>query len=230
MTTGVGLLGVTEVAAELGVSRRRVRQMLASGVITGQRVGNTWVINPKALDALRRRRLGSGRPWKPESAWALLAVASGRDVAMSPSQRSRARRRFEAGLDSHLAQLAARCAVRSFYAHPSSLPILAAEPDIVSSGVSAAASYRLDIVAVDQFEGYAPESVLPALIERFALEEGAARPNATLRVVADHLWPFGPGEDVAPSAVVAVDLLESGDVRTRRAGAQLLRDLWPAGR
>ncbi|MDE0132962.1 MAG: helix-turn-helix domain-containing protein [bacterium] len=226
----MALLGVADVAAKIGVSRRRVRQMLASGAIAGQRVGNTWVINPKALDVLRQRRLGSGRPWKPESAWALLAVASGRDVALSPSQRSRTRHRLEAGLDSHLAQLTARCAIRSCYAHPSTLPILAAEPDIVTSGVSAAARYRLDIVAVYQFEGYIPESALPALIEKFALEEGAARPNATLRVVADQLWPFGPDEDVAPPAVVAVDLLESGDARTRRAGAQLLRELRPAGR
>jgi len=226
----MGLLGVTDVAANLGVSRRRVRQMLASGMITGQRVGNTWVINPKALDALRRERLGIGRPWKPESAWALLAVASGRDVALSPSQRSRARRRLEAGLNSHLARLGTRCTVRSFYAHPSTLPLIAAEPDIVRSGISAAARYRLDMVAVDQFEGYAPAAVLPALIERFALEEDSARPNATLRVVADHLWPFDPDEDVAPPAVVAVDLLEASDSRTRRAGTQLLQKLWPAGR
>lgn len=216
-------MGVADAAAELSVSRRRVRQMLARGTIIGQRVGNTWVIESSALGSLKRQRPTAGRPWQPQSAWSLLAVASGRDVDLTPSQRSRVRRRLDAGLASCLPQLSVRATLRSFYAHHSILPLLEDEPEVVLSGVSAAGHYPLDIVAVNHLEGYVPAAVLPSLIKRFALDENAARPNVTLRTVADHLWPFGPDEEVAPLAVVAVDLLESDDERTRRAGAQLLQ-------
>lgn len=221
----MALLGVADVAAKLGVSRRRVRQLLGSGVIAGQRVGYTWVVNSDALETSRRLRPGAGRPWNPESAWALLAVASGRHAVLSPSQRSRARRRLDGGLTSHLARLGARATKRSFYGHPSTIPLLEADSDVVASGISAAAHYPLDIIAVDQFEGYVPASYLPALVRRLALQEDTDRPNVTLRTVGDRLWPFNPDEVVAPPAVVAVDLLESDNSRTRRAGIQLLQTL-----
>ena len=134
------LLGVADAASELGVSCRRVRQMLARGTISGQRVGNTWVLDPSVLEPLKRQRPAAGRPWQPESAWALLAVASGRDAALSPSQRSRARRRLNAGLASFLAQLSVRATLCSFYAHPSTLSLIAAETDVILSGISTAAS------------------------------------------------------------------------------------------
>ena len=219
------LLGVADAAVELGVSRRRVRQMLARGTISGQRVGNTWILDPSALEPLRRQRATAGRPWQPASAWALLAVASGRDTTLSPSQRSRARHRLNAGLASFLLQLAVRATLRSFYTHPSTLPLIAAEPDVVLSGISAGGQYRLDIVATDHLEGYVPTTALPTLVSRFALDEATERPNVTLRTVADHLWPFGPDDEVAPPAIVAVDLLEANDDRTRRAGTQLLQQL-----
>ena len=219
----VGLIGVADAATELGVTRRRVRQMLTRGTIIGQRVGNTWVMYRSALESLSRQRPTAGRPWQPQSAWSLLAVASGRDTDLSPSQRSRVRRRLEAGLGCWLAQLSVRATLCSFYAHPSILPLLKDEPDIVLSGISAATHYPIDIVALNHFEGYVPAAVLPALVRRFALNENAARPNVTLRTVADHLWPFDSDEKVAPLAIVAVDLLEANDGRTRRAGTQLLQ-------
>ncbi len=67
--------------------------------------------------------------------------------------------------------------------------------------------------------------ILPALVNRLALDERSERPNVVLRVVDDGLWPFSPDEKVAPAPVVAVDLLEAGDGRSRRAAAQLLQSL-----
>ena len=197
--------------------------MLARGTISGQRVGRTWVIDRSALEPLRQHRATAGRPWRPESAWALLAVASGRETTLSPAQRSRARRRLDAGLEHLLVQLAVRATIRSFYSHPSTIPLLGTEPDVVPSGVSAAAHYRLDIVATDQFEGYVSTTAVPALVSRFALDEDPRRPNVVLRVVDDRLWPFGPGDEVAPPPIVAVDLLEAKDDRSRRAATQLLQ-------
>lgn len=219
------LLGVGDAAAVLGVSSRRVRQMLAHGTLPGQRVGRTWVVNRADLEPLRHRRPPVGRPWQPASAWALLAMASGQAAALSASQRSRARRRLESGLEHFLGRLAVRAERRRYYAHPSVVGVLGNEAGVVRSGVSAADHYQLDVVAVDEFEGYVRSLILTALVNRLALDERSERPNVVLRVVDDGLWPFSPDEKVAPAPVVAVDLLEAGDGRSRRAAAQLLQSL-----
>jgi len=70
-------------------------------------------------------------------------------------------------------------------------------------------------------EAYLPASALLGLVDRFALEESPHRPNIILLVVDDAGWPFGPNVDVAPLPVVAVDLLQLNDERSR-AGAELL--------
>ena len=57
------------------------------------------------------------------------------------------------------------------------------------------------------------------------MEERTERANVVLRIVEYQLWPFPEGASVAPAAVVAVDLLESEDERSRRAGAELLQRL-----
>ena len=215
------LVGVGDAAAVLGVSSRRVRQMLAHGALAGQRVGRTWVVDRADLELFRPPGgCRVGRPWQPASAWALLAVASGRPHALSPTQRSRARRRLEAGLENFLERLAVRAEAVRYYAHPSVIGMLADAPGLVRSGVSAASYYQLDVVAVDEFEGYVRSSVLPDVVDRLALDEHAERPNVVLRVVEDEFWPFGSNEEVAPAPVVAVDLLEADDGRSRRAATQ----------
>ena len=44
----------------------------------------------------------------------------------------------------------------------------------------------------------------------FCLEEWSERPNLVLRVVGDAHWPFPDAATVAPRAVAAIDLIESG--------------------
>jgi len=218
-------VGVAEAAEELGVSPRRVRQMLAHGLLRGERVGRAWVIDRSALRQIGDRRPEVGRPWRSASAWALLALANGEDIAVSASERSRARLRLESGLARSVGRLSARAQRRDFYAHPAVVRRLADSSDVVRSGVSAASEYDLDVVASDLFEGYVRASVAPALIERFALEQGAERPTVIMRVVEDDVWPFGDDQAVVPLPVVAVDLLEAEDGRSRRAGAALLERL-----
>ncbi len=47
-------------ADELGVSAGRVRAMIAAGRLRATLVGRDWLIEPKALDAVRDRK--PGRP------------------------------------------------------------------------------------------------------------------------------------------------------------------------
>ena len=72
----MSMLGVAEAAVELAVSPRRVRQMLADGVLAGERVGRAWVIDANDLRQVGHRRPEVGRPWSPASAWAVLASST----------------------------------------------------------------------------------------------------------------------------------------------------------
>lgn len=214
------MLGVAEAAEQLGVSARRVRQMLADGVLDGERVGRAWVIDREQLRRVAEVRPEVGRPWSPASAWAVLALADGEEVDLSPVDRSRARRRLGLGLDHLVGRLAARCERRRFYVHPGVLDRLADE--VVRAGISAAAHHGADLVISESVEGYVRAGDIDHLVDQLALDDQAARPNVLLRIVDDGVWPFEADQRYAGRSVVGVDLLEAGDPRSRRAGAELL--------
>ncbi len=218
------VLSAAEAAEQLGVSARRVRKMLGDGVLPGSRIGRGWIIEQRALNAFIRHRAQGGRPWQASSAWAALAIADGNESGFSAVERSRARRRLDSnGLAGLAHRLVARAQRRSYYGHPSVLLRLQGEPGLVRSGVSAAADHGADIIVSDFLEAYIASSRAPGVIERYGLDSEAERPNIVLRIVDDVSWPFGPAVGVAPRAVVAVDLLEAEDERSRRAGAALAR-------
>ncbi|MCP4227900.1 MAG: helix-turn-helix domain-containing protein [Actinomycetia bacterium] len=218
----MSVLGVAEAAAELRVSPRRVRQMLADGGLVGERVGRVWVIEPEQLRRVERHRPAVGRPWSPVSAWAVLALAGGEDPDLSPVERSRARKRLAQGLEGVVGRLASRADRRWFYGHPGVFDRLADDREVVRAGISAVVDHEVDLVVGDGFEGYVMASNLAEGVERFGLDGRAVRPNVLLRVVDDAVWPFQPGQASAGRAVVAVDLLESEEPRSRRLGADLL--------
>jgi len=215
-------LVVSDAAAELGVSQRRVRQMLASGELQGDRVGRSWILSAEEVERASRRGVDAGRRWNAASAWAVLCLAAGDEVELSPVERSRAKQRLAGGLESLIGRLSSRAHLKHFYAHPGVLDYLADAPAVVRGGVSAAAEYDAGLMVVGEFEGYVRDGDLDELISRFALDESADRHNVSLRIVPDHAWPFAAGQAIASMPVVAVDLLEADDPRARRAGAELL--------
>lgn len=221
----MSVMGVVEVAEELGVSSRRVRQMLAEGDLRGERVGRAWIVERGALDQALANRPEVGRPWRASAAWAFLALAQGRDVELSAVDRLRIQRRVDDGAEVNLGRLRARSGERMFYAHPSALERILQQPGLVRSGISAVDAHSIDLVAPEAAEGYVRHSDVGGLIERFALDESSDRPNVILRIVDDDVWPFDAGQSVAPAVVVAVDLLESTNERSRRAGRILLDGL-----
>jgi len=216
--------GISEVAEELGLSARMVRNLVAHGQLPGERVGRSWVINDSDLRRFQERRRPSGRPWQPSSAWALLAqVASDLEVEISPVQRSRARQRLaDVGIAGLLPQLRNRAIEHRYYAHPSALRRIADEPGVVLAGVSAAPHVGADLIDIaNELDVYVDEAQVQRLVQKYALEANSDRPNLFARVVRDRDWPFPAGMRVAPLAVVAVDLLEHGDPRASRAGRVL---------
>jgi hypothetical protein len=63
-------------AAMLGVNHQRVRALLASGGLRGQRVGTMWLIDPQSLaDHLHTRQPGAGRALAPTTVWAALLTS-----------------------------------------------------------------------------------------------------------------------------------------------------------
>ncbi len=218
----MGLVGVREAAGRLGVSPRRVRQMIADRRLPARRVGRAWAIDEHAVKPSARRP--AHRPWKPASAWAVLAAAdSGQAPPQMPAhERHRARERAAEGLHVVAGRLSERAERRCFYAHPADLVRILEDPGAVRAGPSAAADYGIDLVGTGPEEAYVSESALARIVAACHIEERSERPNLVLRVVADADWPFPQGAEVVPLVVAAVDLLESDDERARRAAEQIL--------
>lgn len=215
------VLSVARAADVLDVSPRRVRQLLESGQLAGQQLGRSWVIDRGDVDRFRRN--GAGRPWSASSAWAVLGLAAGHEPELSPVDRSRARGRLaDRGLGGLVEQLRARAERREVYAHPSVLGRVVRDDRAVRSGVSAAHEYHADLIVQDAAEVYARAGDVADLVDSYALDEYADRPNLILHVVDDEAWPFGDRQQVASWPVVAVDLLDADDERSQRAGRELI--------
>jgi excisionase family DNA binding protein len=54
------IIGTTEAARRLGVSANRVRALIESKRLNAMKVGREWLIDPKDLDAVKKRT--PGRP------------------------------------------------------------------------------------------------------------------------------------------------------------------------
>ena len=224
-------LPVSEAAARLGISPRRVRQILASGGLEGELVGGRWFV--KTSDALHRQRLTppAGRPLSVPSAWDLLAVlsdASEHVAQLSPVRRARARSRARA-LSAHGVNpdtwphlFRRRATVSRWFAHPGIVRELSEDPRAVAGGISAAALHGADLVSFDGAELYVPAEALQDFVHRNGLLPAErANANVVLRAASpEAAWLLA--RDVAPAPVVAVDLLDHEEYRDRHAGALLI--------
>jgi hypothetical protein len=214
---------VSEAARRLGVNQARVRALLATEGLRGEKIGGRWLVDPESLERRERGEVLSGRPFSARTAWAALALAEGRPAPrLSAPARSRLRRWLrEVGLEAGRLRLRRRARLVALRAHPSDLPRLRDEAGVVLTGVSAAPLLGADLAAGEWLEAYLAPRRYTAFCRRYSLVPSES-PNLVLRVISG-AWPFAPAARVAPRAVVAIDLLESDDARARRAGAALLR-------
>lgn len=210
----------------LGVSFQRVRILVSGGELPGRKVAGRWFVDRSAVERRGRDPKLSGRPYSSAHAWGLIALADGEPAPwLAPSDRSRLRRHLrERDLeDLHplLVRRARRVALR---AHPSDVPRIEREPDLVRSGVSAAAEHRLEIVAPGVLEAYVRGGAVERLKRRYHLQP-SGDPNVILHVV-DGRWPFDPERRVASRLAAVLDLLDD-DERSRRAARRALRSYPP---
>lgn len=215
---------VEEVAEELGLSQQRVRALLADGRLEGRKIAGRWFVFPGSVERLRRRPEVRGRQLSPSNAWAFLLAASGQDLdGLSPWDRSRLLSRLDSDWDRWIPRLRDRARAVRFRIHPGSLKKISSDRRLLLSGVSAARQHGMDVIAREEIEAYLREQDLPRLVRDYKLEE-SSRPNLVLHVIAGD-WPFQNDQKFAPPALVAVDLIESGEARSRRAGNSMLKRL-----
>lgn len=219
------MLTVAEAAEQLGVSGHEVRRLIRTGALPASRVGRTLVIDDDAVAARARLPIGAGRAFAPRTAWAALWELSGlRADWLDAPGRSRLRSRL-ASLDADQVVAAARGraerhALRVLPAYRDRL--LHAEGVLVS-GMSAAGAVGADVVTTEAAdEVYCHADRLAALSREFGLSD-RGEANLVVRVATFEQLPVESRAQM-PVAVVAVDLAESSDVRTRRAGLTLLSD------
>jgi excisionase family DNA binding protein len=225
------MLSTVQAAQLLAVSPERVRALVATGQLDGSRVGGRWVVSAEAVEQRRESAAAPVRPMSARVAWAAAALLDGKAVPwLSQPEASRLRRRMRtAGADPatwrawlrRRATGVERLAITEAY-----LGLLLADERVAVTGVRAARTYGVDLASAGEAEVYVGSATdLSALRRAYGLVASAA-PNATVRI-ADGPWretlaPAG-GARVVPSLVVAADLLDAADSRSRRAGTELLR-------
>ena len=223
-------LTVREAARRLGVSPRRVQALAHELGWSTERVGRGLLVDAAAVERRARVEPPPHRSLTAANAWALLALASG-DPSLAPAlefispwTRSRLRRRLRGATVLDLAPLLRKRAdVSWLHGDAGDLDEIRGERGVLPTGVSVAGAYRLDIQAPDTAEVYVrPEAVI-SLRRAYALEP-SARANVLLHVIPGR-WPFAAGIRQAPALVAALDLADSPDPRTRRAGEAYLAGL-----
>lgn len=215
------LISVQEAASRLNVHPSRVRAMAQARQLDAEKVADRWLIDPSSLQRRAESVVAQGRPYSPANAWALLCLAEGEPVDwVSPSALSRLRSKLRSrGLLDLAPRLRARADVMRLRAHPSALPRIGEEPDVVKAGISAARDAGLNIQASEELEAYISRSRLNNILKKYHLAE-SDQPNVLLRVVDDD--ESFPWQRCIGPAVVAIDLFESHDPRSRRAARQFL--------
>jgi excisionase family DNA binding protein len=220
----VAWLAVSDAAERLRLDVSRVRALAASGEVRAERIGDRWIIDEAEVErhaAAREHRRG-GRPFEPNAAWGLLALAGGRDVSWLPgAKQERLLGVLQGrGLGQIVGQLRRRAAVARWYIHPSLVDRLLQEGDVVLGGARASRE-----LARDQGppEVYVPQRIVKRLEKAYSPAVGGEEHNVVVRIVGEP-WPFEAGERVVWPVVAAVDMLDSHpeDPRCRSVAEKIL--------
>ncbi len=217
------MLSVSDVSLRLQVTPGRVRQLIETGALQAQKVGSQWIIQDVDLSTFGKRL--NGRPWSSAAAWGVIARALDRPTPwLSARERSRADERSANGIGPIVDKLSFRAQRSEYRAHPSALARMQNDPRWVAGGVSAAAFVGADLVVGDDvIEGYMrTDDLNEARIEFGLIEPGRSSANVILHSYSG-VEPFALNERSVPLLVVALDLLEHSDERSKRAGRRLLR-------
>lgn len=218
------LISADEASKRLSVNAQRVRALASQGRLPAVKVANRWMFESDLLHDYAARRRSNGRPFRPSHALGLLYLASGEDAPWLAEYDKWRLRRYVARLLSIAPRLRSRAKLLSFRAPDSVLQRLRDDKDLILSGVSAAERYGADIAAPAVVEAYGPSAYVQRMAHRYAFR---LVPEASANLLVHEVDPkIDLGRrDVMPMGVVALDLYDSVDGRTRRAGEAMIRGL-----
>ena len=234
----IDMLSTADAAGMLGVSQRRVRSLVAQGDLAGIRVGGSLLVDPMSLARRKAVSTGTSRALSPRMTWAcLLSDLGTRDVGavaatfgLSAAEVGRLQRSHERPVADWGWVARRRAVPSSFTVRTGYLQELMRAPQVARSGISALDEFpEVDLSSsTASAELYTTSAAIELLRHEFGMRP-AADGNVIVRVVAEEMWTRLSRHlvqaGVMGAATVAVDLLESVDVRTRRAGADLLATL-----
>lgn len=219
-------LSTAEAAGRLGVSDRQVRRLVQRGALPATWIGGRLVLDSADVDRRVVRAPERGRPFAPRTSWAALWMVSGERVSwLQSSEGSRLRRWLRHATPETLALATReRARVERYRVLPRYLDELAGAIGVIRGGVSAADDVGADIVSVGAAELYCAEQTRLLLVADYGLTE-SREPNVIIRVPLLEFSLLDHGHATMPAGVIAMDLLEADDVRTRRAGHQIVDQL-----
>lgn len=217
---GMVVQTVAEVSERLGLTMRRVRQLIGTGEVSGEQHGKLWLIDADSVTRYEVRSVSRGRRLNVESAWAMLYALSGRDADfLAASTRTRLRRRLQEIDASTFADLVAtRTRAHRFRAANAAK----AQADLVGTGRAAAGLIVSDLLPDDRrVAGYVPAGIG---IADYA-KSHFMTPDVTGHDVLYENTAPGGGYTKPLPAVVAADLALSTDTRQCSAGLRALEGL-----
>ncbi|MFS8102232.1 helix-turn-helix domain-containing protein [Lentzea alba] len=226
-------LSVREAAERLGVNQARVRALLSAGQLAGRRIGSRWVVDGDAVSArLEIAATDRGRPLSTKSAWCTAALLDGQETSwLTTSERSRLRARLNrhpaSEVHTYRWWMQSRARSIRYRIAAGDIPELLKDHRVVAGGISAAGHYALGLAFGDEAEIYVSSSDASRLVDEFFLIE-SYQGNLLIHVEdSDADWhqrtaAATDGGLVAPRLIVAADLMDSADTRSRSLGAQLL--------
>jgi excisionase family DNA binding protein len=211
-------IGVKEVASQLGVSERRVRQLVDAGALPARRVAGRLLVEESGIP---RSRLVA-RPMSPRIAWAFIALLSGEAV---PDVSDRELARLEGKCRSLLeysqpavllrSWLRSRAGLMRLAVSPSDVEELLQDSRLIPSGISDA---RSEMSAGREAEAYVrPDDVERLLVDHLMAEVRPA--NVWLHIVDRQL------ERPAPLGLVIADLADHDRAREDARIKELLGSL-----
>lgn len=203
-------VSTSRVAQELGLSRRRVSELVRTGDLEATSVGGRWLIDAGTVAQFRVQRRVNGRPWDSDLAWEMLKALSGLGGELS----SRAELRLlNTDAEMFAAQIQRLIEVQCFQARKLDLN----DFHVFLTGESALSQIDNSVLgAVRQTHLYTDVSDIAQYFD-------AARYLQGNLVV--YRWRDGKNRVVTqtPSALIAVDAARSPDSRIRYAGIDYLR-------
>ncbi len=215
------LVGTAEAAARLGVSQQRVRALWHGGALTGRKIADRLMLDRAGVLDLAERNRPATRPLSPRNAWTLLMLLVGEATPWaSPPEISRLRRAAFTRQAPDLAALVrSRARTVRLDGPPGVAVHLVQSPHVTRSGVTLAERWT-DLSVDAGAEVYGATTAVSALEREWHLWREAEGP-IVIHVVPDSLVDVLVGRSEMPASVVAVDLLESGEPRSVRAGGVL---------